>query len=128
VDASGLGAITLFSDDLEASKAFYTALGLRQIYIDDDSVAFDFHNVVINVLRDEAAHSLIAPALVAPASAGARMQLTIQTDDIDGVCRELERAGIALASGPIDRPWGMRTVTVHDPAGHVWEFAQELSP
>jgi uncharacterized glyoxalase superfamily protein PhnB len=28
-------------------------------------------------------------------------------------------------SGPANREWGMRTATFADPAGHIWEIAQE---
>jgi uncharacterized glyoxalase superfamily protein PhnB len=32
-----------------------------------------------------------------------------------------------LLNGPIDRPWGRRTAAFADPAGHLWEVAQELA-
>ena len=53
-------------------------------------------------------------------------QFAIIVDDVDGVRPDLDKAGVALLSGPADRPWGMRTMTFADPDGHVWEIAQEL--
>jgi uncharacterized glyoxalase superfamily protein PhnB len=34
---------------------------------------------------------------------------------------------VEVITGPADRPWGMRTVTFADPAGHIWEIAQGLA-
>ncbi|MDE3083127.1 MAG: VOC family protein [Acidobacteriota bacterium] len=122
-----VGAITLFCDDLEASRSFYgEALGWRTLFVDGNSAAFDAGNTIVNLLRVEEAADLIAPSAVASREAGARMQLSIFTDDVDAACEELRAAGIAIASGPLDRPWGMRTATFHDPSGHVWEIAQEI--
>ena len=33
--------------------------------------------------------------------------------------------GVELLNGPMDRPWGIRTAAFADPAGHIWEIAQE---
>ena len=123
-----VGAITLFCDELEASRAFYgEALGWKLLFADESSAAFDAGNTIVNLLRVEEASDLIAPAAVAPRSAGARMQLSIFSDDVDAACDALRAAGVDIASGPIDRPWGMRTATFHDPSGHVWEIAQEIA-
>ena len=123
-----VGAITLFCEDLGASKSFYgEVLGWKLLFTDEDSAAFNAGNTIVNLLREEQAVDLIAPAEVAPRAAGARMQLSIFPDDVDGACDALRAAGITIASGPVDRPWGMRTATFHDPSGHVWEIAQEIT-
>jgi uncharacterized glyoxalase superfamily protein PhnB len=46
---------------------------------------------------------------------------------VDAVCVELDRKGVALLNGPMDRPWGVRTASFTDPAGNVWEIAQPVS-
>ena len=47
----GLGAITLFVEDLQRSKPVYRhVFGLRMIFQDDSSAAFDFDNTIINLL------------------------------------------------------------------------------
>ena len=45
---------------------------------------------------------------------------------MDAVCAELARRGVQLLNGPMDRPWGIRTASFTDPAGHIWEIAQDL--
>jgi catechol 2,3-dioxygenase-like lactoylglutathione lyase family enzyme len=120
-----IGAITLFVEDLDAAKRFYREVfGLPVHFEDDDSAVFDFGNTIVNLLRTTAAHDLIDPASVADPAAGSRMQLTVPVDDVDATCADLTRRGVELLNGPMDRPWGIRTASFRDPAGHVWEIAK----
>ncbi len=121
----GIGAITLFVEDLEAAKRFYREVfGLPVTFEDDDSTVFDFGNTIVNLLKTTAARELIEPAVVATPEAGSRLQLTIEVDDVDTVCAELARRGVELLNGPMDRPWGVRTASFSDPGGHIWEIAK----
>jgi len=121
----GIGAITLFVEDLEAAKRFYgDVFGLPLAFEDGASAVFDFGNTMINLLKDTDARELIEPAQVAPRDAGSRLQLTIQVDDVDAKCAELAARGVELLNGPMDRPWGIRTASFSDPGGHIWEIAQ----
>jgi catechol 2,3-dioxygenase-like lactoylglutathione lyase family enzyme len=120
-----LAAITLFADDLAATKAFYQEVfGLPVHWEDENSAVFLFGDTMINLLQGEQAPSLIEPAVVAPSSSGSRFQFTIGVDDVDATCVELERRGVELLNGPIDRPWGIRTASFIDPAGHIWEISK----
>jgi lactoylglutathione lyase len=119
-----IGAITLFVEDLAASRSFYLEVfGLPVMFEDQDSVVFDFGNTIINLLSTTAARELVEPAPVAARDGGVRLQLTIEVDDVDVTCAELARRGVELLNGPMDRPWGVRTATFRDPGGHVWEVA-----
>lgn len=119
-----IGAITLFVEDLDAAKRFYReVVGLSVHFEDANSAVFDFGNTLINLLQVSEADELIGPATVGGPDAGARMQLTIDVDDVDEVCADLARRGVTLLNGPMDRPWGVRTACFRDPAGHVWEIA-----
>jgi catechol 2,3-dioxygenase-like lactoylglutathione lyase family enzyme len=122
-----LAAITIFTEDLEQSKAFYKRVfELPVFYEDETSAVFNFSDVLINLLLVPAAHELIEPAAVASRESGARYQFTIGVDDVDAVCEELERRDVKLLNGPMDRWWGMRTASFEDPSGHIWEIAEEL--
>ena len=44
-------------------------------------------------------------------------------DAVEQIVQELERRGVKLLNGPMDRPWGIRTASFRDPAGHLWEVA-----
>jgi catechol 2,3-dioxygenase-like lactoylglutathione lyase family enzyme len=120
----GIGAITVFVEDLEASKKFYSdVFGLALVFEDENSAVFDFGNTAINLLKTTAACELIDPAAVASREAGSRIQFTIEVDDVDAMCAELATRGVELLNGPMDRPWGLRTASFRDPGGHIWEIA-----
>jgi len=122
---AGFNTVTLFTADLAATKQFYIdVFGLPVIFEDADSAVFRLGAMLINLLKDSAAHELIEPARVAPAAAGSRLQFTIDVDDVDAMCAELARRGVTLLNGPMDRPWGIRTASFVDPGGHIWEIAK----
>jgi lactoylglutathione lyase len=122
-----ISAITLFTDDLAASRDWYArAFGLAEHYADDDSVVFLFEGTMINLLKTSEASELIEPAAVGGSDAGARAQFTVEVEDVDAAVAALITAGITLLNGPNDRPWGVRTAAFADPSGHVWEFAAPI--
>ena len=122
-----VGAITLFVADPQGSKSFYESVfDLAPAYEDENSAAFNFDNLIVNLLELSAARGLIDPGTVAGPEAGSRFQLTIWVDDADAVCAELSSRGVELLNGPMDREWGVRTASFKDPDGHIWEVAQQL--
>jgi len=123
-----LDAITMFVDDRERSKVFYSAVfGLEPIFEDANSVVFKLDNTIVNLLELRAAGDLIHPATPATGEGGSRFQLTVEVNDADAVCSELHRRGVQLLNGPMNRPWGIRTASFKDPDGHIWEVAAPLS-
>jgi catechol 2,3-dioxygenase-like lactoylglutathione lyase family enzyme len=121
----GIDAITLFVEDLAATKAFYVEVFALPIhYEDDNSAVFEFGDTLINLLDIAEAPGLIEPAVVAPRAAGSRIQFTIGVDDVDATCEMLKARGVELLNGPMDRPWGIRTASFRDPGGHIWEIAK----
>ena len=119
-----IAAITLFVENLESAKQFYEDVFKLPIFHEDEnSTVFKFGETLINLLRTSEAPDLIAPAPVAPATAGARFQFTLAVEDVDAMCERLEERGIELLNGPMDRPWGIRTASFRDPGGHIWEVA-----
>lgn len=120
-------ALTMFIEDPQRSKSFYEEIfGVQAIHEDEDAVAFRFENMIVNLLKNDAAHELIEPAGVGEGDTGSRFQLTIEVDDVDAVCSELADKGIKLLNGPIDREWGIRTASFTDPDGHIWEVAAKI--
>ena len=118
-------AITLFVEDLETAKQFYARVfGLPAVFEDNNSAVFKFGSTLVNLLKSTEAGELIEPAAVASPEAGCRFVFTIEVDDVDAMCAELSRRGVELLNGPMDRPWGPRTASFRDPAGHIWEIAK----
>jgi catechol 2,3-dioxygenase-like lactoylglutathione lyase family enzyme len=124
---SEIEVITLFVEDLPAAKAFYQdVFGLEVVYQDDVSAVLKLGTLMINLLQAGEAGELVTPAAVASSGLGSRVLLTIKVDDANAVCAELKQHGVTLLNGPVDRPWGRRTAAFADPAGNVWEIAQDL--
>ncbi len=122
---SGVAAITLFVDDLDEAKAFYqNVFGLAAFYEDDNSAVVRFGATMVNLLRVTQADELVSPAPVGSSTSGVRSVMTVEVTDVDALCARLVERGVELLNGPMDRPWGIRTASVRDPDGHIWEFAQ----
>jgi catechol 2,3-dioxygenase-like lactoylglutathione lyase family enzyme len=119
-----IDAITLFVEDLEVAKRFYREVfELPVVFEDDSSAVFRFGETLVNLLKTSEAPGLVEPAAVATRDAGVRFQFTLGVDDVDAMCEELKGRGVDLLNGPMDRPWGIRTASFRDPAGHIWEIA-----
>ncbi len=122
-----IGAITLFVEDLQGTKSFYQdVFDLPVIYEDESSAVIKFDNTIINLLQAFDTDELIKPAAVAGRAAGSRFMASIWVDDTDAVCAELAKRGVPLLNGPVTREWGKRTAAFADPAGNVWEIAQDV--
>lgn len=125
---SALEVVTLFVEDLPATRRFYERVFARPVVFEDAvSAAYRFDNLVINLLKGAEAREVVEPRTVASAAGGVGMLLTIKVNDVDATCQALADHGVVLLNGPVDRPWGRRTAAFADPAGHVWEIAQELA-
>ena len=117
--------MTLFTEDLAASIAFYRAfLKTEPVFGDPVSSVFKAGETMINLLQVSAVPELIAPA--AMAVPGIRAVYTLAVADVDAQAVRLAAAGLVLLNGPLDRPWGIRTLSLADPSGHVWELAAPL--
>jgi catechol 2,3-dioxygenase-like lactoylglutathione lyase family enzyme len=123
--AKNIFAITLFTEDLAASKQFYqNVFGLSLVFEDPNSAVFQIGDTLINVLDIRAAGELVEPAKVAHRDSGSRLVFTVHVDDVDALSAELTSRGATLINGPMDRPWGVRTASFSDPGGHIWEIAK----
>jgi catechol 2,3-dioxygenase-like lactoylglutathione lyase family enzyme len=123
----GISAITFFVEDLEVMKHFYDKVfGLPLLFEDGDAAMFKIGTTHIKLLKTTAAEELYEPATVASRDAGQRFVLTLPVDDVDVTYAELATRGAKLLNGPVDRPWGVRTASVSDPAGNIWEIAKVI--
>jgi catechol 2,3-dioxygenase-like lactoylglutathione lyase family enzyme len=124
---NAIEVITLFVDDIAATKAFYRTVFAPEILFEDEiSEVLQFSGMMVNLIEVSQAPELVTPSAAVTARAGAAMLLTVRVDDVDAACAQLRRAGITLLNGPLDRPWGRRTAAFADPSGHVWELAHEI--
>ena len=54
-----------------------------------------------------------------------RPWIGVWVDDVDAMHRKVSAAGVA-AEPPVDRPWGVRILTVVDPEGYQWGFMRRI--
>jgi lactoylglutathione lyase len=126
--AAGFETVTLIVDDLPSARQFYLdVFELPVIFEDANSAVFRFGPALINLLAAQAADELVAPATVATAGGGVASVMTIGVPDVDALAERLRARGVAFLNGPMDRPWGVRTASFRDPAGHTWEIAAPIA-
>ncbi len=121
-----VGAITLFVEDPQRSKAFYARVfEVEPVFEDANSVALKFDNLFLNLLkRGAAVNELLGP--VPAAEPGVSFELTIWVEEADAGCTDLAERGVSIVSGPLDRPWGMRTAAFLNPDGYLWGVASGI--
>ncbi|HWJ32826.1 MAG TPA: VOC family protein [Gaiellaceae bacterium] len=121
-----IGAVNLIVGDLERSKAFYRdVFGLHVQFEDEGTVMFRLGDTYFFLQRGTAHQDMPTTDALGMAQTGVG-QFVIFVDDVDAVGAELAQARVAVISGPADRDWGMRTLTLADPGGYTWEITQEL--
>lgn len=125
---NGVEVITFFVDDLDRATEFYRdTFGLVVEYVSKDSVVLDCGNLGLNLIVAPRGPDPMGSSEAGSKSPGARLQITIDVDDVDAVCDDLKSRGLSLLSGPTDQPGGYRNAILADPDGYVWEIAQQLT-
>lgn len=119
--------IRLLVGDLGRSIEFYRdVLGMELAF--DDGENYASFAVVPGFSLSLFRHDLMADAIGAhdPVS-GDRAVLVFATEDVDAEAERLTRLGVEVIAAPADRPdWGIRTVHVRDPDGHLIEINRPL--
>ncbi|MEJ5866847.1 VOC family protein [Pseudokineococcus sp. 5B2Z-1] len=124
---TGLSALTVFVEDVAAEADFHhQVLGLPVVATDDHSAVLRTGATYLNLLSAEQAGELVAPRPSAALGSTAQVMLSLWVDDLDAACATLRERGATLLNGPVDRPWGKRTVALSSPGGLVWEVAQDV--
>lgn len=122
-----IGAVNLIVGDLERAKAFYRDVFALPVQFEDEgTVMFRLGDTYLFLQRGTAHQDDPSTDALSMAQKGVG-QFVIFVDDVDAVRAELDQAEVATISGPADRDWGMRTLTLADPGGYTWEITQELS-
>ena len=125
--AKSLFAITLYCQSLEESIQFYDqVLELESVFSDETSCVFKLGDVMINLIARHGASELVAPMKVAEPNGGSTSLFTINVAEVDDLAKNLLAKGARVLNGPMDRAWGIRTLTISDPSGYAWEFSAPL--
>lgn len=118
-----LGYLILYVSDLPASVAFYRdVVGLQHKFTDAGYAEFATGEARFALYERRRAAWLTGEDPVH----GPAGEVVFVVDDVDSQAIRLTSLGLDVLSGPVDRPWGHRTLHIADPDGFVVEFAQSI--
>jgi lactoylglutathione lyase len=112
-----------YVESLRRSTTFYRdVIGLNVRIEGDGYVEFEMDNTKFSLFERSKVPGLIGrQAGEAPCG-----ELGFIIDAVDAEAERLKGLGVEILTGPIDRPWGERTLHIADPDGNIIEFAQKL--
>jgi lactoylglutathione lyase len=114
----------LYVSDLDGSVRFFRdVLGVPLKFVDRGYAEFDTEGARLGLFDPTGLGALIGRDRPAP---GPGAEVLFLVEDVDREAARLRDAGATILSGPVDRPWGHRTIHVAAPDGHVVELAQEI--
>jgi lactoylglutathione lyase len=120
-----LGYVILFVADLERSVAFYRdVIGVPFKLRGDGYVEFATKGAKFGLYDRNRLDELTGQDSTAPGWPGGEVVFLV--GDVDAEAERLRAAGATILQGPVDRPWGHRTLHVEDPDGFVVELAEEI--
>ncbi len=119
-----VGHVILYVRDLDVSAAFYRdAVGLAFKLRDAGYAEFVTGETRFGLLERTRASNLINRE---PIDGGPAGEVLFLVEDVDTEAERLRGLGVEFLSGPVDRPWGHRTLHLLDPDGFVVELAQKI--
>lgn len=114
-----------YVEDLERAVAFYRdVLGVEHRFTDEAYAEFSTGSTKLAFFPRSSLPELLGRD--APAGGSPDGEIVFLVDDVDAEAARLRHAGVEILTGPVDRPWGHRTVHLLDPDGLVVELAQEI--
>ena len=122
-----LDHLVLTVADIEATVAFYEALGMTRVRFGEGRVALAFGGQKINL---HPADAEIAPHAAHPRPGSADLCFLVE-GDVAGLSAELAAAGLAVELGPVPRTGAqgpLTSVYLRDPDGNLVELSVPAAP
>jgi catechol 2,3-dioxygenase-like lactoylglutathione lyase family enzyme len=111
--------VTLEVADIAASTAWYAdALGFRPVF---EAPGPAGQPSLVHLRRDRYQDILLVPAATAAPTTtahGVTVNFLPGETSVDDIARRATGAASLEVEGPLERPWNVREVTVHDPDGY----------
>lgn len=112
-----------YVESLSRSTTFYRdVIGLEVRIEGDGYVEFAMDNTKFSLVDRANLPDLIGMNTGSAPSG----EIAFVVEDVDAEAARLREAGVAILTGPVDRPWRERTLHIADPDGNIVEFAQKL--
>jgi lactoylglutathione lyase len=120
-----VGYVILFVADLERSVVFYRdVIGVPFKLQGDGYVEFATEGARFGLYDRNRLDELTGQDSTDPGRPGGEVVFLV--GDVDAEAERLRGSGAAILKGPVDRPWGHRTLHLEDPDGFVVELAEEI--
>lgn len=122
-----LDHLVLTVADIEATVAFYEALGMTRVRFGEGRVALAFGGQKINL---HPADAEIAPHAAHPRPGSADLCFLVE-GDVAGLSAHLAAAGLAVELGPVPRTGAqgpLTSVYLRDPDGNLVELSVPAAP
>jgi lactoylglutathione lyase len=120
-----VGYVILFVGDLERSVGFYRdVVGVPFRLYGDGYAEFATRGARLGLYDRNRLAELTGHDASPPGRPGGEVVFLV--GDVDAEAARLAAAGATILTGPVDRPWGHRTLHVEDPDGFVVELAEEI--
>ena len=120
--------VELFVHDVDASIAFYKALGFTMARRYEDYVLLQRGEIRLSLQGD--AHAVAGPHYFTPHiqqfPRGTGVEISIQVADVDAEYIRARTAGLNIVKAMQDRPWGARDFRVADPDGYFLRITSPL--
>jgi len=115
----------VFAEDVSATAAFYGLLGFERHF----QLPPEGEPGYVGLRRGAYEVAVVSAGWPAeqyglPVGAGARFELFVYVDGVDGLVETLRAAGATVLREPADMPWGERVAYVTDPDGNPVALAQ----
>jgi lactoylglutathione lyase len=118
-----LDYVILYVDDLDRAMAFYrSVLRVEGERRSATYAEMRLSNAKLGFYLRDALPELIGR----PGGPGPSAEVVFLVEDVDAEAERLRGDGVRIIAGPVDRPWGHRTLHLEDPDGHVVELAQVI--
>ena len=105
-----------YVESLGRSVTFYRdVIGLTVRLEGDGYVEFAMDNTKFSLFERSRLAELIGREGGTPPCG----EIGFMIDDVDGEAARLERLGVEILSGPVNRPWRERTLHIADPDGNI---------
>jgi catechol 2,3-dioxygenase-like lactoylglutathione lyase family enzyme len=116
--------ITLGVDDLSRARAFYAAMGWREVPQSSPGIAFYQLPGQALALYPRADPARDVGSALAPGSGAVTLAQNLASEAaVDALFAQALAAGAEALATPAPTFWGGYVAYVADPDGHVWEFA-----
>lgn len=122
-----LAYVRLLVRDFDSCVAFYRdVIGFPVAMMVDHAKFAEFNTgeTALEIYDRDSMAEVVGTGLE---TAGDRMLITLQVDDVDATFEALKAKGVTFEESPGDRPaWGARTAYFRDPEGNLIELFQHV--